>query len=204
MLDDFQDFLPKIRKHLLPRLVEKLGIQPGAIPESEAVFVVFQDNRIFNHQILRLIYTTYDVRRDEDVIHVDTPQQNVMLINRDYNKLTWETEDPYLYGKVIGVFHANVRLCITLPDGTRDRSWHRLDLAWVHWYTRKPPRHDFELDRLTLLPLEQQSALGFIDPGDILRAVHVIPRFASGKGAPNVPSRVVHDSESWREYYINR
>jgi hypothetical protein len=150
------------------------------------------------------MYTTYDVRRDEDVIHVDTPQRNVMLLNSKYKKDTWATEHPYLYGKVNGVFHANVRFVGTLPDGTQDYTCYRLDFVWVHWYQLEPPsRLEFELDRVSLVPLDKVSALGFLDPSDILRAVHIIPRFSSGREVENM-SRVVRDREVWKEYYVNR
>lgn len=200
----FQDFLPKLQHHFLPRIAEKLGFHSQAIPESDATFVVISDHRLFNHQLLRLYYTTYDVRREEDVVHVDTPQCNVMLLNSAYAASTWETEHPYMYGKVNGVFHANVSFVGTLPDGTRNYSKHRLDFAWIHWYKREPASSELELDTISLQPLEMPSALGFVDPADILRAAHIVPRFSKGKTGERLRSRVVKNLEFWNEYYVNR
>ena len=163
-----------------------------------------RDNRIFNHQILRLFYTTYDVRREEDVIHIDTPQCNVMVLNREYAKKTWATEHPYIYGKVNGVFHANVSFVGTLPDGSRDYSQHRLDFVWIHWYRLLAPMKEFELDRLSLTTLDNSSALGFVDPVQVLRAVHIVPRYSQGKVGEQLRSRVVSNLEFWKEYYVNR
>ncbi|KAJ3529705.1 hypothetical protein NMY22_g8891 [Coprinellus aureogranulatus] len=201
------DFVPKLKRHLLPRIVEILGYAPNSVPESEFYNVVLAGDRIYVHRLLRVYYTTYDVRRAEDVIHVDTPQCNVMVLNGEYRKETWDSEHPYLYGKCLGVYHANVSFVGFLPDGTRSYAERRIDFVWVHWYKHIPATTEFSLERLSLLPLDDPTALGFIHPADILRGVHVIPRFSLGKRVSHQESRWVGvkvQTDTWKEYYINR
>lgn len=96
--------------------------------------IAIADNRIYTHKILRSNYTTYDVRREEDVIHVDTAQCNIMAQNESYYRGTWGKEHPYTYARVLGVFHVNASFVGVLPDGTHSFDRHRIELLWVHWY----------------------------------------------------------------------
>ncbi|KAJ3504239.1 hypothetical protein NMY22_g17988 [Coprinellus aureogranulatus] len=201
------DFIPKLKRHLLRRIVEMLGYRPDSVPGSQFYNVVLADDRIYKHRLLRVYYTTYDVRRAEDVIHIDTPQCNVMVLNGDYRKETWESEHPYLYGKCLGAYHANVSFVGFLPDGTRNYEERRIDFVWVHWYKHIPASAEFSLERLALLPLDDPTALGFIHPADILRGVHIIPRFSANKKPAHPESRWVGvkvQEDTWNEYYINR
>ncbi|KAF6761428.1 hypothetical protein DFP72DRAFT_1062420 [Ephemerocybe angulata] len=186
------DFLPKLKKHLLPRIVRKLeGSPPGTMAEVERMYswvsVVLHDNSLYSHQLIRIKYTSYDIQREESVIHIGTPQCNVMLLNQAYSARSWDTEHPYVYAKVLGIFHANVLYVGTLSDGTRCLDSHRIDLLWVHWYNilqAGESRETFQLDRLTLEPLDSGSALDFLDPKDVIRGVHIVPRFSQGKNPP--------------------
>jgi hypothetical protein len=133
-------------------------------------------------------------------------------------------EHPFLYGRVLGVFHVNV---IYNGPGAVDCASQRFDCLWVRWYElevktsrngtqkstrprigaaeqQKSPSH--HLDRLSFLPWEAEEAFGFIDPADVLRGCHIIPAFSAGKSFPNGgdSSSCAHDSEDWNAYYISR
>ncbi|RXW11255.1 hypothetical protein EST38_g14600 [Candolleomyces aberdarensis] len=200
------DFIPKLKKHLLPRILRRLGFDLTKSYEDEWASVVIKDHRLYQHRLLRINYTTYDVRRDQDVIHLETPQCNIMLLNSDFSASG--SHSLYLYSRVLGIYHANVSYIGVLPDGTRRYDSFRLDVVWGQWYETldHPGKEEFQLDRLRLCPVGTPQSLHFIDPSDILRAVHLIPQFSLGKVDSLPPkSRLVTPQESeWKGYYINR
>ena len=92
----------------------------------------------------------------------------------------------------------------------------RLDFLWVQWY--KPTESSVDdsalwstrrLETLSLLPLSNPEACDFVDPADIVRAVHIIPRFAAGKryedhdDQSRLFSKWAGDRDEWIEYYVN-
>ncbi|RXW16502.1 hypothetical protein EST38_g9352 [Candolleomyces aberdarensis] len=79
----------------------------GTTPSLDPSYLAFKDNRIFSHKIMRLKYTTYDVRRDEDVIHVNSDVCNIMIPNPQYSRDTL-AHHPYLCARVLGIYHAHV------------------------------------------------------------------------------------------------
>lgn len=207
-----QDFIPKLKQHLLPRILWLLGHEElPSDPDAWTDVVLEEDDRIYSHKIMRMTFTTYDVRRDEDVIHVDTPQCNVMLLNAEYDARCSASVDrshPYLYAKIVGIYHANVRYLGNHPDGTRSLASHRMDFALAHWYKLLGPREEFTLDRLALSPLDCDTALSFVDPEDIIRAVHIIPQFSLGKKEVDGIQKSVlvgtGAQDFWNAYYLNR
>lgn len=159
---------------------------------------------------MRINYTTYDVRRDQDIIHVGTPQSNVMLLNEASTNPSspfYASIHPYLYAKVLGIYHANVSYTGKLPDGTQNLTAHRVDLVWVQWYDILESGKEFTLDRLSLRPVTKDDALGFLDPSDIIRSVHLIPQYSLGP--PTTTSRAqqskhVSAEDVWDAFYVNR
>jgi hypothetical protein len=198
-----------LKCHLLPRILLQLKLKADALPEKEWVNVSLA--RLYAHQLMRLDYPTYDVRRNQDVIHVQTDRSNVMFLNPlAFPKPTDPPHDgpvphPYLYAKVIGIYHANVAYVGTLPNGTRDLSTHRIDFVWIHQYDILRSDTEFALDSLALQSITSNSALGFLDPLKIARSVHLIPQFSGGKLDPPLPpSKCVPAQDTWSAYYINR
>ena len=206
-----QDFMPKLKQHLIRRLLEKMGLTVEDVTPEAWRYVQFQGNRLYSHKLMRLNYTTYDVRRDEDIIHVDTPRSNIMLLNSRYSGSPLGQEPVYLYAHVLGIFHANVSLAraaqIQQPSGkTTPSSVHRIEFMWVQWYTLQQASAPFTLECVVLRP-PHADTLDFLEPAAALRAVHLIPRFALGKLHDPAPtSRVVipHDWTRWKAYYVNR
>ncbi|TEB34544.1 hypothetical protein FA13DRAFT_1625246, partial [Coprinellus micaceus] len=203
------NFVEKLKRHLLPRVLDQLGVKPNALPEENWINVSL--TRLYAHQLMRLDYTTYNVRRDQDVIHVETPRSNIMFLNQlAFPKSPDEPHDsplphPYLYAKVIGIYHANVAYIGALPDGTRDFATHRIDFVWMHRYSILESDTEFSLDRLALKTLALDDALGFLDPSKIVRGVHLIPQFSLGKETSALPrSKYVPAQDAWSAYYINK
>ena len=164
---------------------------------------MLQSGRIYEHKILRLNYTTYDVRRDEDVVHVGTSHHNVMVLNPERDSAD---KHPYWYARVLGIFHANV---IFLGEGTSDFNPRRLELLWVRWYTiagRQESLSSELLECVKFPPMANEDSFGFLDPADVLRCSHIIPRFSRGHVHPDGVglSFWAQDAKDWKVYCINR
>jgi hypothetical protein len=160
--------------------------------------LMIEHGRIYSHKIMRIRYTTYDVRRAEDVIHVASDQSNVMVINPNFDPKSCE-QHPFRYARVLGIYHARPYLPGVTTDGTRPC---RIDLLWVHWYDVVDHGRSYELDRLQLHPIDSPNAFGFMDPSEVIRAVHLLPQFS--KGVVNNPCPRWHKGTVWRFYYVNR
>ncbi|KAF7964872.1 hypothetical protein HWV62_1965 [Athelia sp. TMB] len=80
------NFYKKLKVHLMPRVLSKLrekkDIDLGRLPQIEHcdpdIFVSFHKNHMYEHRILRVNYTTYDVRRDQDLINSHSTHCNIM------------------------------------------------------------------------------------------------------------------------------
>lgn len=83
---------------------------------------------MYHHNILQVNYTTYDVQRKWDTINPNTPHRNIMVLATEER----DSEDPYLYARVIGIFHVNV---IYTGPGMSNFCPRRVEFLWVWWYT---------------------------------------------------------------------
>ncbi|KAJ3514875.1 hypothetical protein NMY22_g14600 [Coprinellus aureogranulatus] len=65
---------------------------------------------------------------------------------------------------------------------------------------------DGQLDRVRFYPLEDHTAVDFLDPTHVLRACHVIPRFSLGQVQGREPeySPLTKAHDDWVEYVVNR
>ncbi|KAH7903999.1 hypothetical protein BJ138DRAFT_1019753, partial [Hygrophoropsis aurantiaca] len=153
--------------------------------------------RIYYHQIARFNYTTYDVRRAQDVINPRTPHCNIMILNNINNEASH-----YRYAKVLGVHHANIVFAGSGSDT------HRMDFLFVRWYEciELGSWEMQTLDRVRFKPLDCDDAFGFISPDDILRSIHIIPCFSRGMRHEDGVgiSLLAGDCNDWHEYYVNR
>jgi hypothetical protein len=151
--------------------------------------------------IARFNYTTYDVRRAQDAINPRTPHCNIILLkNRaDFND---DRDANYRYAKVLGIHHVNV---VRAGNVYQTR---RLEFLFVRWY-ESVQSHAWEtctLGRVRFMPIADPNAFGFVDPGVVLRACHMIPVFSLGQRNPSEYriSALAGDKHDWRKYYVNR
>jgi hypothetical protein len=115
------------------------------------------------------------------------------------------TAHPFLYAKVLGIYHAKVRF--------DRRPARRMNFLWVRWldYDEDEPggwdvcrldrvfygkcRNDYEL----------MNAFGFVAPHHIIRAAHLIPDFESGTTTPPGCTSFSDNKESdWNYHYVSR
>lgn len=87
-----------------------------------------------------------------------------------------------------------------------------MEFLWVRWFdvvASVPAQTGWSsalLDELRFVSFTEKGAFGFVDPTNVLRACHIIPRFALGK-VVNYGSRksgCAGDESDWKVYFANR
>jgi len=169
--------------------------------------LVFKHDRMYHHNILRINYTTYDVRRSQDTVNGSTSHCNIMVLAEPSNGDSTTSSHPFRYARVLGVYHTNV---VYVGPGMIEYQPRRMEFLWVRWYEETGKTQTGwsvkKLDRIRFLPMVNDDAFGFVDPAHILRSSHIIPAFtrgqlhSDGKGL----SPCARDSSDWIEYYVNR
>src|SRR5712664_2724448 len=162
------------------------------------------DNRIYSAKVLRVNYTTYDIRRDQDSMNPRT-NADVMVLSPE----TGPGAHPYWYAHVLGVFHA--RVLHTGPLAT-NRSIQHMEFLWVRWFGVDPGhRYGHKVARLPkigFVPESDPLAFGFLDPSLVLRGCHLIPAFNDGRTsdlltAALTAARPPDEFEDWVAFYVN-
>lgn len=156
---------------------------------------------------MRVNYTSYDVRRSQDVINFSNSHHNVMLLAGDPDAGPTSEVEFFSYARVLGTYHANV---IYDGPGSIGRQCQRIEFLWVRWYevieAETAGWMHSRLDRLRFPRATCINAFGFVDPSDVIRGCHILPRFSLGWRFSNGEgiSYSGKDSEDWVEYYVNR
>jgi hypothetical protein len=196
--------MPKLKMNLLARILEDSDALRGRTdcsPDS----VLIKHDRLYKHSIMRINYTTYDVRRSQDVVKASTSHFNIMVLaDRDDGQFS-SNFHPFRYARVLGVYHVNV---VYIGPGMVDYHPRRMEILWVRWYQSvgSSVQNAFKLHLIRFLPVADAEAFGFVDPLDIVRGCHIIPAFAKGKRHVDGRglSRYAADSSDWNAYYVNR
>ncbi len=168
----YQDFIPKLKNHLIAR---RLGVQDeDSIPDKYRDLLQIRNDVLWQHKTLRLRYTTYDMRRDQDTINPRTHADILLLTSQDD-----EDDFPFAYARVIGIFHADVRY--TGP-GSTSSNWEHTEFLWVRWFVRDPTQtaSGFRHRRLPRITFTSDPPFGFVDPACVLRAAYIIPGYHQG------------------------
>ena len=200
-----QDFFPRLRDHLLSRIMHR-EYDDNPFSDTQRAEVQIRGRKLYRHKVLRVNYTTYDLRREQDSIK-PCEQPNVMVLRPD-----GPDPHPYWYAQVIGIFHAIIDHP-TLSDGTR------MDFLWVRWYgsdvdqaydsgfkARRLHRIGFLEDTMTNDP-EASPPFGFVDPINVIRSVHLPPVYDEGRRAdllgPSIARSSSECDDDYSLYYVN-
>ena len=122
---DPQGFIYKLRVHLLSRLLNK-GLNsddPSLFTDEERNLVRIVNNIIYLTKEVVVNYTTYDIRRDFDIINPST-RPYIVLRSPEVGTST----HPYCYAQVLGVYHAHV---LTTHLVAPKHSAQRMEFLWV-------------------------------------------------------------------------
>jgi hypothetical protein len=167
--------------------------------------VHFAKNRIYHHKTVRFNYTTYDLRRDEDSVNPERHADVMLLSHED------DTTDPhpYWYARVIGIFHIFVQIRDPITRKFSDPK--RFDVLHVRWFGRNLSVQSGwkakRLHQIGFIPSSNPDAFGFLDPAQVIRGVHLIPRFAGGRTSeymePSICRKLSEGNEDWVNFYVN-
>jgi hypothetical protein len=169
--------------------------------ESDWSFVLLKGRRIHTHKTIRVRYTTYDLRREEDLIRSHGSKSNIMVLNPEYSGPSGLQDiHPFRYGRVLGIYHANT---IYVGAGNRDFSSRRLNFVWVRWYQVDRQGEGYTI--VSFPDLSDPAAFSFLNPSDILRGCFIIPYFSKGlKGDKKGKSARAQDREDHAAYVVNQ
>ncbi|KAG2012297.1 hypothetical protein CC2G_012328 [Coprinopsis cinerea AmutBmut pab1-1] len=198
----FKDFIPKLRSHLLSRLMglEYSGDEDDYTPEQLARVVIIGD-AIYRHKTLRVNFTTYDRRRDQNTLNPST-SSDIMMLSHD------DSPHPYWYARTVGVFHVRVKDVArpTLPP-------QEMDFLWIRWFGVNSERQfGWKVKRLLRIGFVDEKkdlspAFGFLNPAQVIRGIHLIPDFTAGQSANGLgPSLVRREGDKdvdWNYFYVS-
>ncbi|KAJ3967715.1 hypothetical protein EV361DRAFT_1007123, partial [Lentinula raphanica] len=202
-----KDFWPKLQDHLLGRLLKQDfdGDSYGSFTDTERNSISLYRQKFYAVKTMRINYTTYDVRRDQDVINPRTDHRTVMVQSADNDS----RKHPYWYAQVLGIFHADV---VWLNNGQLQEIEH-MEFLWVRWMGAEPRyrwgRKAARLPKIGFVPESDPYAFGFLDPALVIRACHLIPDFVTGRTSELLSTqqctaaRAVGETDDWGSFYVN-
>lgn len=174
----------RLKAHLLTRLPGGDYFVDHKPSVADIRSVRIWNDEIYVHKVMRVNYDTYDMRREQDSVNPDS-HPDVMMLAPD------EDEHPYLYARVLGIFHVNA--CRITPESTARGAapaFQTFHLLWVRWFdydaTAPGGFTTRRLHRLRWTSLDN-DAFGFISPDVVLRGCHLIPGFHHGKSDCGLP-----------------
>ena len=194
-----QNFVKTLKSYAL-RWTSNMAMMPDItcydhFSDEQRGHIDVVSNALYQHKTLQLKYTTYDMQEDTDMMR-QGKYPGIMILADDQ-------EHPYQYASIIGLFHINVRNNgpdTLLPNGAEAS----LPMVWVRWF-----RHDETQGPSGFRSLRYPSVsfCNSNEPDEIIRAVHLIPRFAFGRTEEylSVPSKGRPEAEhsDWKHFSIN-
>ncbi|KJA19627.1 hypothetical protein HYPSUDRAFT_143405, partial [Hypholoma sublateritium FD-334 SS-4] len=198
-----KDFYPKLQEHILARILHPTWSGDGnefSDEERNKVFIV--NERLYRHKVMRINYTTYDVRLGQDSVNARNHADIMVLSHTD-------EDHPFEYGRIISIFHVDV--VIKTEEAGVSLTPVSKEVLWVRWYKRDSSYEaGFKrkrLHRLQFLPCDDTASFGFLDPDEVIRAVHLIPVFRYGKTNNFLPEaslgRAPGELSDWKYFYVN-
>ena len=196
-----QGFIPKLKDHLLSRLLNReydSDEHTFSSEERNSIQFVNNLNKVLHPKRLQINYTTYDIRCDQDTLHPGHGAAIMLLSGED-----GPNAHPFWYAEVLGAF------LITVTYSGIERT---MEFLWIRWFGVIPGYHwglkNARLPKIGFIPSDSGTAFGFIDPSLALRACHLIPAFSEGctdsllRYGPCV-ARETNTFDDWAAYYVN-
>jgi len=200
-----QDFLPHLKDFAPCKIFNReYDFDEVSFTEAKRATIMFVKNKIYRHKVMRVNYTTYDMRREQDSLNPRT-HANITVLSQE----TGPDAHLYWYARIIGIYHTLVR-----HDSSPDPipiefllvRWYGLDLDRVSrfgWKMCRLPKIGFVPDH----PDAGSPAFGFLDRAQVIRGVHLIRSFTKGLTSNLLgPSsaRLEHEGDlDWLCYYVN-
>ena len=189
-----QNFIPSLMEHLHYRLC---GTQPDYDPDQFTELII-RNEAIYWYPLIRFNFTTYDVQRDQDIIHPTFNKKDIMVYCPGL-----DSPFPWRYARVHGIFHANVQTTsLPMPK--------KLFFLWVRWFTPIDtsfiPAQARSHPRVSFVPYQSNDnePFGFVDPEHVICGCHLIPAFELGRTSYLLPPSVTRDKAGdWKAFCVN-
>jgi hypothetical protein len=200
-----QDFVKKLKNYIArwTLMTDPSITAYEHFTEDHRHHIKIKSDTLYRHKSLELAYTTYDMQEDRDKIYT-RQYPDIMALSDD-------EEHPYLYGRVLDLFHVEVT-----NDGPNsllpNKEVATLQMAWIRWFELDTSQgasgfHSLRYPTVSFYESGEPDAFGFIHPDEIIRAVHLIPSFKSGHttGYLNAPSKGRPEGEisDWKHFNVN-
>ncbi|KAG1845733.1 hypothetical protein DFJ58DRAFT_730795 [Suillus subalutaceus] len=196
-----EDFVPKLKDHVLYRLL-KLDVSycDHAFTHEERNSVIISESRLYSVQTMQVHYTTYDLRREYDTVNPRT-HCNVMVLSGETSP-----QHPYWHAQGLGIYHMDAWLNV---EGPIKR--HQIEVLYVRWLAplsdHRSGMRCARLPKVAFIEESDRDAFGFLDPGQVIRGAHLIPAFASGHGTTSLRhgksfARQCGSLDDWEAYYV--
>lgn len=207
LLTSIQNFLPKLKAHLLGRLLDQdYDGDEAEFTDEELRGVTIVRDRLYKHKVIRINYTTYDVRRSQDSLNPRTHADFMVLAHEESNDGT--AVHPYWYGHIIAIFHADIR---HIGSTSTSREVRRMEILWVRWYGRDLTYRSGwatkRLHRVGFVDSDDPGAFGFLYPNVIIRGAHLIPAFHYGQTCDLLTHSIARQPNEqhmdWLYFYVN-
>lgn len=170
-------------------------------PDKQNELQLLNLDCVVESKILRVNYTTYDIRREHNCLRSDCPSFLMTLSRKDCH--------PFWYCQLLKAFNIEVHFC---PGGV-SCSKETLNILWVRWLGIDP-NHKWGFKQCKLLkvgfvPEDRDSPpFGFLDPSLVICGCHLIPAFVDRRTdqllqrGPSV-ARLPGEMDNWVGYYMN-
>lgn len=170
---------------------------PFTFEDRESLMI--EHDSIYSHATAQFNYTTYDVRRDRDIVKAVGDKCDIMLPSYED-----DSEHPFWYARVVGIYHLNVTHA---PTNTKKE---RIAFLWVRWLGLDPEwkggdAYD-QLDRVGFVPFGgEDEPFSFVDPATVIRGCHLIPAYEFGRTMDLLPESQFRPEEGdYVNFYVNR
>ncbi|KAI0719739.1 hypothetical protein C8T65DRAFT_736307 [Cerioporus squamosus] len=191
-----QTFVELLKQHIRCELSSK---HPQL--RDEDIPIILHHDRVYEHATASFNYTTYDVRRDQDILHPSAGKADI-LVHTPVDP--WEDPEsmyPWQYARVLGVYHANV----ILPGTATSERVKFLHVRWLEtdrsFISGTRVRR---LERVHFVAHSTGRAFGFVNPSHVIRACHLIPSFRYGRTSDySLPSMARDPAGDWKYFLVN-
>jgi len=201
------NFVTDLNKYLLARVrQDDRALEDLNYTMEDLRDINIENDKIFDHKTLRINFTTYDIRRDQDVVNPSGDKRFVMVKSQADDTESQSVEDAafnlFWFAEVLGIYHANVFVRSTGET-------QRFDFLWVRWLGNEPDNNPgARSQRLMKLGYVQndkdQIPFGFLDPAHVVRGCHLIPAFNSGRTRDLLDHSFIQTERGdWTNFYVN-
>jgi len=166
---------------------------------TERMFI--KNDTLYQHPILNIKYTSYEVQQEKDIIHLGYGRTGVMVYTP---ALGQDENEPWSYADILAIYHVTVRT-------TSNTEPQQFTVLWVRWMQCNEVGltglNSRNFTRVSFVPWSgiPGSTFDFIDPSHVIRACHLIPAFNLGRTYDLLEPSIFRDPKGdWCAYYANR